>query len=165
MYKSKYLKYKVKYLELKKITGGMLKQENPKEKTEIQVYRIDPKVGKHYWYAESTRKYNDNIHFTTNDLEYVGEFVRKARRGSGDGSVSYAYFKRDGSESERIITYSYWGHTCFIETDPVLDIEEEKRKIKEGKIPEAMQKNLEEAMQRKLEMMKLVEEQKMATKK
>ena len=36
LYKSKYLKYKVKYLELKKITGGMLKQENPEKKKKSQ---------------------------------------------------------------------------------------------------------------------------------
>ena len=127
----------------------MLKQENPKEKTEIQVYRIDPKVGKHYWYAESTRKYNNDIHFTTNDLEYVGESVGNGSRGSNDARQIYEYFNHNGSK--RTITYSYEGKTCFIETDRVLDIEEEKRKIKEGKIPEVMQ--------RKLEMMKLEKEE------
>ena len=138
LYKSKYLKYKVKYLELKKITGGMLKQENPKEKTEIQVYRIDPEFGKHYWYAESTRKHDNIFHFTSRDLKYVGKFVREERIGHGDNQL-FAYFNNNDEE----IRIQYDFTTCFIETDHVLNIEEEKSKIKAGKIPEAMERKLE----------------------
>jgi hypothetical protein len=157
LYKSKYLKYKVKYLELKKITGGMLKQENPEKKTEIQVYRISPELGKHYWYAESTRKHDNLIHFTTNDLKYVGMFVREERIGHGDNQL-FAYFNNNGVEEK--IQYSF--NTCFIETDRVSDIKEEKSKIKEGKIPEAMQRKLErlknEEDERKMKLRKFIED-------
>jgi hypothetical protein len=158
LYKSKYLKYKVKYLELKKITGGMLKQENPEKKTEIQVYRISPELGKHYWHAESTRRYNDDIHFTTNDLKYVGMFVRKESLGGHGDNQLFAYFNNNGLEEK--IQYSF--NTCFIETDPVLDIKEEKSKIKEGKISEAMQRKLErmkiEEVERQMKLRKFIED-------
>ena len=85
-------------------------------------------------------------------------FVRKESLGGHGDNQLFAYFNNNGLEEK--IQYSF--NTCFIETDPVLDIKEEKSKIKEGKISEAMQRKLEmmkiEEVERQMKLRKFIED-------
>ena len=83
---------------------------------EIEVFRINPEVGKCYEHVEATR--NDNTdwanirYFSTNEPRYVGEFVRAERQGYRNSSTYSCFFKIGRAENR--VDYSYEG-TCFIE--------------------------------------------------
>ena len=83
---------------------------------EIEVYRLTPKKGILYFHAEATRKtgkYPNEKYFTTNRLQYVGEYVTGYRTNSGDGGFFWDIFNDDGVEKR--VYYSYEGNTCFFE--------------------------------------------------
>ena len=87
--------------------------------TEIQVFRICPKVGdgKFYEYAECTRKegkWPNEKWYTTNTPLYVGILVSTSTGGYGDGGWRRDYFS-DHTGKEHIVKYSYDGNTCFRE--------------------------------------------------
>jgi len=106
-YYKKYLKYKEKYLNLKKQIGS----------GETEVFRITPEVGKCYKTAEYTRqtgKYPNYRYYTTNEPKLVGKFIKHyAMGGPGDGARHYSVFNLDGKEIT--VEYSYGGYTSFIE--------------------------------------------------
>jgi hypothetical protein len=89
---------------------------------EIEVFRINPEVGKCYEHVEATR--NDNTdwehvrYFSTNEPRYVGEFVRAERQGYRNSSTYSCFFKIGRAENR--VDYSYEG-TCFIEVPCVAD--------------------------------------------
>ena len=87
---------------------------------EIEVFFINPEVGKCYEHVEATRKEyiggGKSRYFTTNTPRYVGKFIRKERYGSGDGVEVTGIFDNGRVE------YSY-GYTCFTEV-PCRELEE-----------------------------------------
>ena len=84
---------------------------------EVEVFRLDPEVGKCYKHAEYTRRtgrYPSNErYFFMGEPRHVGVFVRQERYGWGDGGTVIAIFK-DGSVENRV-NYSYEGRTSFVE--------------------------------------------------
>ena len=92
--------------------------------TMTEVFRLSPsdlKTDKYYLFATYTRKEGKwpNVkYFTSNELRYVGKFVRCETWGYGDGSGAAAYFDKGDGVIERI-EYDYEGTTCFLETNPV----------------------------------------------
>ena len=93
---------------------------------EIEIFRIDPEEGKCYDHAEATRKeyksgFGNGIgsrasvtrYFTTNTPEYVGQYLRTERRGSGEDRQSFYIFNRNNREHS--VEASYDGMTCFSE--------------------------------------------------
>lgn len=85
-------------------------------KSEIEVYRMTPKVGKYYETAEYTRKtgiYPNEKYFTTNTPKYVGKFVKTEQYGLGDGAKAYSVFNNNGNLET--VAYTYEGTTCFRE--------------------------------------------------
>lgn len=80
---------------------------------EIEVFRIEPKIGKCYEHVECTRKEGIKRCFTSVPLKYVGKKIRREEGGWGDnGWVRDIFF--DGQKLN-IINYSYEGRTCFRE--------------------------------------------------
>lgn len=85
---------------------------NP-EPGEIEVFRIEPKVGKCYEYIEATRKHRYlQTYYSTNKYKYVGKFVKTRRFDRDD--VTYI-FDNDGEKVE--VELSYEGMSCFKEVD------------------------------------------------
>lgn len=85
-------------------------------KSEIEVYRLTPEVGKYYKTAEYTRKtgrYPNEKYFTTNTPKYVGKFVKTEQYGFGDGAKAYSVFNNNGNLET--VAYTYEGTTCFRE--------------------------------------------------
>jgi len=75
-----------------------------------EVFRLTPKLGKCYMYAEATSRQGHwprEKYFTTNELQYVGVF--KAH----DYATHIGVFDNYGTEVQ--VNYSYEGNTCFIE--------------------------------------------------
>ena len=87
---------------------------------ETQVYRLTKlEVGISYLFALRTRKegiHPNETYFTTNELEFVGKYVRSERWGYGDGGGGAEIFDNDGIEVR--IVYTYEGTTCFKEIKP-----------------------------------------------
>jgi hypothetical protein len=88
-------------------------------KSEIEVYRITPQVGKHYETAEYTRKvgkWPNEKYFTTNTPTYVGKFVKTEQFGLGDGAQIFSVFNNNGNLET--VAYTYEGTTCFRALEP-----------------------------------------------
>lgn len=91
--------------------------------SETEVYRLTPKKGEAYYYAECTRKvrnnndWRDNKYYTTNKLTYVGVFVSHGSEGYRDNAHHWDVFDNNGTEV--IVHYSYEGNTCYIEAENV----------------------------------------------
>ena len=87
-------------------------------KSEIEVYRITPEVGKCYETAEYTRKtgkYPNEKYFTMNTPKYVGKFVKTEQYGMGDGAKIFSVFNDNGNL--KTVAYTYEGTTCFREVN------------------------------------------------
>ena len=85
--------------------------------TNIEVFRLEPEVGKSYEYAESTSTkgmWTNPQHFTTNVPLKVGRFISCVTGGYGDGGWRTDYFE-DSNGQIRAVNYSYEGKTCFRE--------------------------------------------------
>jgi len=82
--------------------------------TECEVFRMTPIEGKYYKTTTYTRK-NNNKYYSTNELHYVGKYIRHASCGYHDSAEHYAIFDNNGVE--KIVHYTYEGTTCFIEVD------------------------------------------------
>ena len=89
--------------------------------SEIQVFRLTPKEGQTYYYAECTRKVHnkkdwcDTKYYTTNNLAYVGVFVSHNSVGCRDNAHHWDIFDRNGTKV--IVHYSYGGNTCYLDFD------------------------------------------------
>ena len=91
------------------------------QQEEIEVFRMEPTVGKYYETAEWTRKTGtwregNERYFTTNVTRYVGKFVRSERMGYNDSCRVWAIFDDNGKRVQ--IEYNYEGTTSFRETPP-----------------------------------------------
>jgi hypothetical protein len=84
---------------------------------EVEVFSINPEVGKCYEHIEATRsEYTRGKgfkYYTNNSPRYVGKFIREQRMGSGDGQTVTAVFDDNGTKNS--VNYSYEGYTCFKE--------------------------------------------------
>ena len=81
-----------------------------------EVFRLTPKLGKCYMYAEATTRqgsYPTQKYFTTNELQYVGVFKEHLQYGYRDYATHIGVFDNYGTEVR--VNYSYEGNTCFIE--------------------------------------------------
>ena len=81
---------------------------------ECEVFRITPEEGKYYKTTTYTNMKN-NKYFSTNELRYVGKYLRHASCGFRDAAEHYAIFDKYGVEE--IVKYTYEGTTCFVEVD------------------------------------------------
>ena len=57
----------------------------------------------------------NNKHYTTNELQYLGHYIRSEEWGQGDNHGGAEIFG-DGHNEIRIV-YDYDGNTCFREAD------------------------------------------------
>jgi hypothetical protein len=83
---------------------------------EKEVFRITPVVGKYYATALYTRKiqiYPKERYFTTNQLEFIGRYIRTESYGHGDAGYGYCIFEKNGLE--KALEMDYEGKRCFIE--------------------------------------------------
>lgn len=95
--------------------------------SEIEIYRLTPSKGKHYYAILATRSYYDkevpapwgkgnNRHFAKEiDKRYMDVFESSWNSGSGDGKTYTEIYIRDDKRIE--LNYDYEGQTCLIETD------------------------------------------------
>lgn len=77
---------------------------------EIEIFRLTPEEGEYYEYAECTRKegkWPKERYYTTNELIYVGKFIRHESIGCRDNAEHWDIFEHG------VVTYSYSGNTCF----------------------------------------------------
>jgi len=85
--------------------------------SETEVFRLTKfETGTSYFFAIYTRregKHPNEKYFTSNELEYVGEYIRSERWGYGDGGGGAEIFVKSGIEVR--IVYTYEGTTCFKE--------------------------------------------------
>ena len=83
---------------------------------EIEVFRLTPEKGKYYVTTTCTRKvghWPNTKYYTTNPLQYVGEFVKHFQQGWADGAQHWDIFTNNGKDE--IVHYTYEGTTCFLE--------------------------------------------------
>jgi len=81
---------------------------------EQEVFRLTLIVGEYYDTSIYTRregKWPNEKYYTTNELRYVGKFVRHEQIGFGDGAQHKGIFIRYGNIE--IVNYTYEGTTCF----------------------------------------------------
>lgn len=86
---------------------------------EIEVFRLTPEVGKYYQTTTWTRitgKYPKEKYYSTNELRYVGLFIRHVSKGYHDNAQHWDIFNNHGVEE--IVHYTYEGTTSFVEVDP-----------------------------------------------
>ena len=96
--------------------------------SEIEVFRVTPTEGKHYYAILATRSYydkqapnswggkgNHRYFAKETDKRYMGVFESSWRAGSGDGRTYTEIYIRDGKRIE--LNYDYEGNTCLIEAD------------------------------------------------
>ena len=82
-----------------------------------EVFRISPKEGKYYEYAEYTEKigvWPNDRYFTTDPLRYVGKHIKHCTQGYGDGADHWDIFEDSGGQAIQI-DYTYAGTTSFRE--------------------------------------------------
>ena len=83
-----------------------------------EVFRMVPSEGKYYKTTKYTEK-RDDKYYTTNELIYVGKYIRHATNGGyGDSGEHYAIFEKDGVQG--YVHYDYDGRTCFIEVEKIM---------------------------------------------
>jgi len=97
--------------------------DNEVNKEEIEVYASDPKVGKYYFSALSSRNtgsyrqyrkyYTNNEAGTNYRLIYRGNCSRVSTELGGQGTVKIAYFNFGQTE----LHYKFGEKTCFLEVD------------------------------------------------
>ena len=101
--------------------------------SEIQIYRVTPTEGEHYYAILATRSYYDKYlpnswggrgdwrHFATaTDKRYMGQYVSSGRAGSGDGREYWEVYLKDGKRYE--LHYDYEGKTCLEKVEPRIGI-------------------------------------------
>jgi len=103
---------------------------------EIEVFRLTPTVGKHYYAILAQRTYydkqapapwgkgNHRYYAPETHKRYMGVFTSSWNSGSGDGKTYSEIYIRDGKRIE--LNYDYEGHTCLIEADKAPDSEDSK---------------------------------------
>lgn len=97
---------------------------------EVEVFRIDPEVGKCYKHAEHTRRagrWPNERYFFTGEPRYVGRLLRTERQGYGDGGTVWSIFDNDGVQNR--VDYSYEGRTSFVEVPCGPSAENKARKV------------------------------------
>ena len=100
----------------------------------VQVYRLTPQEGKYYMtttWTEREGKYPNEKYYTTNELKYVGKFLRHESYGYRDNALHKDIFDNNGVENE--VIYTYEGTTSFLEIKQELN-KEILNKIKDSKI-------------------------------
>jgi hypothetical protein len=97
--------------------------------SEIEVFRLTPTKGKHYYAILATRSYwdkqapapwgkgNHRYFAKENEKRYMGVFESSWNSGSGDGKTYTEIYIRDGKRIE--LNFDYEGNTCLIEMDPL----------------------------------------------
>jgi hypothetical protein len=106
---------------------------------EIEVFRLTPEKDKYYQtttYTHIIGQFPNQKYYTTNNLRYVGNFIRHESCGYHDNSIHWDIFDNNGIEE--IVKYTYEGTTCFIEVQPKISInlkEELFQKINNNMIP------------------------------
>jgi hypothetical protein len=96
--------------------------------SEIEIFRVTPTQGKHYYAILATRTYwdkdipapwggkgNHRYFAKETDKRYMGVFESSWRAGSGDGMTYTEIYIKDGKRIQ--LDYDYYGNTCLIETD------------------------------------------------
>jgi hypothetical protein len=84
--------------------------------------------------TSSIGKYPNIRYYSTNDLQYVGKFVRIDRATGSCGQI-WGIFDIDGYDVR--VTYTYEGTTCFVEVP-----EEELKKLQRNTIIQYLNKKL-----------------------
>lgn len=84
--------------------------------SETEVYKLSEfDKNKNYEFALRTRTiglWPNEQHFTTNQMKFLGKYVRSERWGGwGDGSSGAEIFDNNGVTTR--IEYDYDGRTCF----------------------------------------------------
>jgi hypothetical protein len=104
---------------------------------EIEVFRITPTQGKHYYAILATRTYwdkhapapwgkgNHRYFAKETDKRYMGIFESSWNSGSGDGKTYTEIYIKDGKRIE--LNYDYEGNTCLIETEKAPNSEDSIR--------------------------------------
>ena len=83
--------------------------------SEVEVFRLSESefnTNKCYEYALKTRTqgiYPNEKYYTTNNLQYLGKYIKSESFGYGDGGSYFEYFENCK------IQYDYDGNTCFRE--------------------------------------------------
>ena len=83
---------------------------------EIEVFRLTPEEGKYYQtttWTRSTGRWPNNKYYSTNELQYVGKFIRHESYGFHDNAKHWDIFDNNGIEI--IVNYTYEGTTSFVE--------------------------------------------------
>lgn len=92
--------------------------------SETEVFRYSESnfdTNKYYEYAYCTREqgnYPNTKYYTTQQLKYVGKYVRFESWGWGDGSGCAAYFENNGIIVR--IEFDYEGKICFREYNSIV---------------------------------------------
>ena len=106
----------------------------------VQVFRLTPEVNKYYMtttWTEREGKWPNEKYYSTNEIKYVGRFLRHVSHGYRDNASHMDIFDNNGVEE--IVNYTYEGTTSFIETIPKIkkEIKEELfNKIYSSKLPQ-----------------------------
>jgi hypothetical protein len=97
--------------------------------SEIEVFRLTPTKGKHYyailatriiWDKDSPAEWGKGAHryFAKEaDKRYMGVYDTCFRTGSGDGKTYTEVYIKEGKRID--LVYDYEGNTCLIEMDPL----------------------------------------------
>jgi len=92
------------------------KEEKKDERDEIEIFRLKPEEGKYYETAEYTRcvgRWPNEKYYTSNNLRYVGKFIKHESSGYGDAASHRGVFLINGNKE--IVNYTYEGTTSFRE--------------------------------------------------
>ena len=97
---------------------------------EIEVFRITPTKGKHYYAILATRTFwdkdipapwggkgNHRYFAKETDKRYMGVFDTSWSSGSGDGKTYTEVYIKEGKRID--LHYDYEGNTCLIQTDGI----------------------------------------------
>lgn len=104
--------------------------------TEIEIFRVTPTVGKHYYAILATRTFydknapapwgkgNHRYFAKETDKRYMGVFTSSWNSGSGDGKTYTEIYMKNDKRIE--LNYDYEGNTCLIEIEKTPDSEDSK---------------------------------------
>ena len=85
---------------------------------EVEVFRLTPIVGKYYektTYTRKTGNFPNEKYYSTNELKYVGKFIKLEGFGERDGRFYYAIFEMDREIIN--VSFDYEGTVCFREVE------------------------------------------------
>lgn len=89
---------------------------------ENEVYRLLPQEGRYYKTTTFTRevgKWPNKRYYSTNELKYVGKFIKNISYGYHDDTELWSIFDNNGIEE--LVKYTDDGTTTFVETYPIID--------------------------------------------